>query len=413
MSRVAARFRPYGTTIFAEMTALANQHGAVNLSQGFPDFDGPEFIKAAAHDAMARGQNQYGRMQGVPELNAALVERWKRQTGMEIDGEAQVTVTAGCTEALAAAFLGLVEPGDEVILFEPYYDCYHVGVAMAGGRVRAVGLRPQRHMDTALHGHMLPNGQCWAEEEFLFDPEELRRAFTDRTRAIVVNTPHNPTGKVFSREELGLIAELCAEHDVVAITDEVYERLVFEEERPHVHLAALPGMAERTVTLSSMGKTYSLTGWKIGWAIASPELTRAVRAAHQFLTFCAAVPLQHGAAAAIRGGEREVGGLVAMLREGRDYLGGALARIGFTVYKPAGTYFIMVDHAEVGKRLGIEKADDVEFCKRLTTRVGVAAIPPSGFYDHPEFGRPLARFAFCKKMETLRAAVERLEKLAS
>ncbi len=405
MTQVASRFRPYGTTIFAEMTALANQHNAVNLSQGFPDFDGPGFIKAAAHEAMARGHNQYGRMQGVAELNAALVARWKRSTGMDIDGEAQGTVTAGCTEALAASFLGLVEPGDEVVLFEPYYDCYHVGTTMAGGRVRAVSLRPG--------GTNHPNkGAGWSSQEFLFDPDELRRAFSDKTRIVVVNSPHNPTGKVFTREELSLIAELCVKHDAIAITDEVYERLTFEADRPHLHLASFPGMAERTVTLSSLGKTYSLTGWKIGWAIASPALTKAVRAAHQFLTFCAAVPLQHGAAAAIGGGEQEVAGLVAMLKAGRDYLGSALARLGFTVYKPAGTYFVMVDHSEIGRRLGITTPDDVEFCKRLTTQVGVAAIPPSGFYDNPQFGKPLARFAFCKKMETLQRAVERLERLA-
>jgi N-succinyldiaminopimelate aminotransferase len=217
---------------------------------------------------------------------------------------------------------------------------------------------------------------------------------------------------VFSREELSLIAELCVKHDVIAVTDEVYERLTFERARPHIHLASLPGMADRTVTLSSLGKSYSLTGWKIGWAMASPELTKAVRAAHQFLTFCAAVPLQHGAAAAIREGEQEAAALASRLREARDYLGAALARIGFTVFRPDGTYFIMVGHAEVGRRLGIEKPDDVEFCKRLTSQVGVAAIPPSGFYDHPEFGRPLARFAFCKRMETLEAAVQRLGKLA-
>jgi aspartate/methionine/tyrosine aminotransferase len=394
MTQVASRFRPYGTTIFAEMTALANQHGAVNLSQGFPDFDGPEFIKAAAGDAMGRGQNQYGRMQGVPELNAALVERWKRQTGRDIDGERQVTVTAGCTEALAATFLGIVEPGDEVVLFEPYYDCYHAGAAMAGAKVRAVSLRPNK------------------AGEFVFDPEELKRVFNDKTRIVVVNTPHNPTGKVFTREELSLVAEQCVKHDVIAITDEVYERLVFDPARPHLHLATFPGMTERTVTLSSLGKTYSLTGWKIGWAIAAPELTKAVRSAHQFLTFCAAVPLQHGAAQAIRAGEREVEGLVSRLREARDFLGAALAKIGFTVYQPAGTYFIMVDHSEIGRRLGIERPDDVEFCKRLTTKVGVAAIPPSGLYERPEFGRALARFAFCKRMETLQAAVERLKTLA-
>lgn len=419
MSRVAARFRPYGTTVFAEMTTLAAKHGAVNLSQGFPDFDGPEFIKLAANGAMSRGQNQYGKMQGVPELNAALVERWKRTTGMDIDGDAQVTVTAGCTEGLAATFLGLVEPGDEVILFEPYYDCYHVGATMAGGRVRAVSLTPGKQTPDSSFGSRpisTPSdgatSAVWAAEEFVFDPDALRKAFTDKTKVIVVNTPHNPTGKVFTKAELSLIAELCVKHNVVAITDEVYERLTFEPGRPHLHLAAMPGMADRTITLSSLGKTYSLTGWKIGWAIASRELSAAVRSAHQFLTFCAAVPLQHGAAEAIRNGEREVTALVSQLRSARDFLGGALAGIGFKVYKPAGTYFIMADHSQVGKRLGLTTTDDVEFCRALTERIGVAAIPPSGFYDNRDHGKRLARFAFCKKMATLQAAVDRLKKIA-
>lgn len=405
MTQIAHRFRPYGTTIFAEMTTLANKHGAVNLAQGFPDFDGFEGAKAAAGRAMAEGRNQYGRMQGVPELNAAIVARWKASSGMEVDGESQVTVTAGCTEALAAAFLGLVNPGDEVVLFEPYYDCYHAGVAMAGGRVRAVTLRPGRGNEQ--------NGTLANEQSggFAFDEGELRAAFTDRTRLVVVNTPHNPTGKVFSREELGLIAELCVKHNAIALTDEVYERLTFDPGLPHLHLAAFPGMAERTVTLSSLGKTYSLTGWKIGWAVAAPELTNAVRAAHQFLTFCAAVPLQHGAAAALMEGEAEVADLVSRLRAARDYLGPALAELGFRVFQPAGTYFIMADHTDVSRRMGIDPADDVEFCRRLTAEVGVAAIPPSCFYERPERGRSLVRFAFCKRPETLRSAVERLGKL--
>jgi aspartate/methionine/tyrosine aminotransferase len=409
MSMTASRFRPYGTTIFAEMTALANKHGAVNLAQGFPDFDGPEFVKAAAAKAMAAAHNQYARMQGVPELNSAIVERWKRRTGMEIDGEAQVTVTSGCTEALAATFLGLIEPGDEVILFEPYYDCYHAGVTMAGGRVRSVTLRAEQQSNKPAKQHI---GGGRGGGEFVFDPAELRAAFTKKTRAIVINTPHNPTGKVFSREELSLISSLCVERGVVAITDEVYEELTFDADRPHIHLASLPGMPGRTVTLSSLGKSYSLTGWKIGWAVASPELTKAVRSAHQFLVFCSSSPLQHGAAAALRDGDGYIRELQDQFREARDYLGRALEEIGFGVYWPAGTYFIMVDHAEVGRRMGIETPDDVVFCRRLTEEVGVAAIPPSPFYDHPANGRRLARFAFCKKMGTLEEAVKRLGRLA-
>jgi aspartate/methionine/tyrosine aminotransferase len=398
MPPIASRFRPYGTTIFAEMTALANKHSAVNLAQGFPDFDGPDFVKQAAAAAMAAGHNQYARMQGVPELNAAIVERWRARTGQAIDGESQVTVTSGCTEALAATFLGLIEPGDEVILFEPYYDCYHVGVTMSGGTVRAVTLRPSEP------------GRPGAG--FTFDPAELRAAFTPRTKALVLNTPHNPTGKVFSREELTLIADLCNRHNIVAITDEVYEELTFDPAQPHISLAALPGMPDRTITLSSLGKTFSLTGWKIGWAVASPELTRALRSAHQFLVFCSSAPLQHGAAAALRDGAGYIGELRSQLRDGRDYLGRALERLGFGVYWPAGTYFIMVDYAEVGRRMGMKVPDDVAFCRRLTEEIGVAAIPPSPFYETPANGRRLARFAFCKKTATLEEAVTRLGRLA-
>jgi aspartate/methionine/tyrosine aminotransferase len=391
--RIARRLAPYGTTIFAEMTALAVKHGAVNLAQGFPDFDGPEFLKDAAADAVRRGHNQYARTQGVPALNRVIAAAWNRRTGQTVDPDTQVTVTSGCTEALAATFLGLVEPGDGIILFEPYYDSYHAGVGMAGGMVRTVMLR-----------------RC-ASCEFVFDDAELRAAFDSRTRAIVVNTPHNPTGKVFTRSELELIARLCVEHDVVAITDEVYERLTLDPGQPHIHLASLPGMADRTVTLSSLGKTFSLTGWKVGWAVASAELSRAVRAAHQFLTFATATPLQHAAAAALEPdgpGEACVIDLVARLREARDYLCDALTRLGFNASRPAGTYFVMADHSAVSGRIRPGMSDR-EFCRWLPEHAGVAAIPPSVFYSRPEEGRGFIRFAFCKKMETLRDAVRRLE----
>jgi L-glutamine---4-(methylsulfanyl)-2-oxobutanoate aminotransferase len=396
MSPIASRFQPFGLTIFAEMTALANKHGAVNLAQGFPDFDGPDPIKLAATEALRRGHNQYARMQGVPELNSAIVNKWKSQTNQDIDGETQVTVTSGCTEALAATFLGLINPGDEVILFEPYYDCYQAGIAMAGGTPSVVTLR------TPSSPH----------QPFAFDADQLRRAVTNKTRAIVINTPNNPTGKVFSREELTTIADVCIKHNLIAITDEVYERLLFDPKLPHISIASLPGMADRTITLSSLGKTFSLTGWKIGWAIASRELTQCVRAAHQFLTFCSSTPLQHGAAAALTHGEPHITQLVQDLSAGRDYLGKALESLGFRVFWPAGTYFIMADHAAVSRRMGIDPVDDAAFCRKLTTETGVAAIPPAGFYDNKQWGRPLARFAFCKKMDTLRTAVERLQRLA-
>jgi len=406
MSRVAQRFAPFGTTIFAEMTALANKHGAVNLSQGFPDFEGPDFIKHAAHAAMRDKPNQYGRMQGVNDLNAALASRWTHLTGLPVDGETQITVTSGCTEALAATFLGLFNPGDEVILFEPYYDCYAAGAAMSGAAIRPVTLRtpaPGREVDG-----------------FAFDERDLRAAFTPRTRAIVVNTPHNPTGKVFTRTELELIAHLCVEHDIVAITDEVYEGLVYEPSRPHIRLATMPGMRDRTITLSSLGKTYNTTGWKIGWAVASPELSRAVRAAHQFLVFCAPVPLQYGAAEALRvGGEGDafIGALAAKFRSHRDELAAMLTRCGFRIFPSPGTYFIIADHTPVSARvkpgntaIGAASSgmDDLEFCRWLTTEVGVAAIPCSVFYSDKSWGRPLVRFTYGKRIETLRAAGERL-----
>lgn len=387
--RSAARFKPYGTTVFAEMTALAVKHGAVNLAQGFPDFDGPQFLKDAAYAAMGEGHNQYARTHGVPKLSQAIAGAWKRSSGLVADPDLEVTVTSGCTEALAATFLGLIEPGDEVVLFEPYYDSYHAGVSMAGGVVRAVALRPRAG-------------------GFSFDEGELRAAFSARTKAIVVNTPHNPTGKVFSRAELELIGRMCIEHDVVAITDEVYERLTFDADRGHVHMATLPGMVERTITLSSLGKTFSMTGWKVGWAIGAPALSRAVRSAHQFLTFATATPLQHAAAAALTDGEEYVRGLVSQLHEARDYLCDALARLGFGVTLPEGTYFIMADHSAVSRGMS-----DKEFCRWLPEHAGVAAVPPSVFYVHPEEGRHLVRFAFCKRMETLRTAVERLQRLRS
>jgi len=380
---ISTRLAPFGETIFAEFSRLALEHDAINLGQGFPNFDGPDFVEQAAREAIDAGHNQYARMFGVPELNHAIAERFQRDSGLSVDPEAEVTVTSGCTEGLAASFLGLVNPGDEVILFEPYYDSYPACAAFAGAKPRFVTLRPP---------------------DFSFDEAELRRAFSEHTRAVLLNTPHNPTGKVFNREELELIASLCREHDAIVITDEVYEHLVFEGE--HVRMATLKGMRERTVTLSSLGKTFSLTGWKIGWAIAPPELTQGVRKAHQFLTFCSATPLQHAAAAALRAPESYYSDFVEAYRRRRDLLADGLARVGFEVHRPAGTYFILADHTPFGFE------DDVSFCRHLVTEVGVAAIPPSAFYEHKEAGRSLVRFAFCKDETTLREAIKRLNRLS-
>ncbi|MEX0879716.1 MAG: methionine aminotransferase [Thermoanaerobaculia bacterium] len=381
---LASRLSDFGTTIFTEMTRLAIEHRAINLAQGFPDFDGPEFVKEAAIAAIRAGHGQYARMSGAPEIHRALSAKYRRDWGLDYAADAEITVTSGATEAIFAAIQGICDPGDEVVLFEPYYDSYKASVRMAGAVPRIATLR----------------APDWA-----FDPEKLRRAFGKKTRALLLNTPHNPTGKVFTREELEFLGALCREHDAICVTDEVYEHLVYDGE--HVPMAALPGMRERTITISSFGKTFSLTGWKIGWAAAPPELTAAVRAAHQFITFATATPLQHGAAAALEAGPEYYAGLLADYRGKRDYLVRELARIGFAVFPPAGTYFACAGF----RAFGFD--DDRAFVRHLIEKVGVAAIPPSVFYDHPEHGRSYVRFAFCKKQETLERAVKRLEKLCA
>lgn len=382
----ARRLFPFGTTIFAEISRLASEHNAINLGQGFPDFDGPEPLKQAAIDAIRAGHGQYAPMGGVPELTGAIATIFSRETGLPFDPARSVTVTAGCTEAIAAALLGLLNAGDEVIVFEPYYDSYRACLAMTDAVPRFITLRAP---------------------EFTFDEAELRRAFTPRTRAVLLNTPHNPTGRVFSRDELACIADLCIAHNAIVIADEVYERLVFEGE--HAHIAALPGMAERTITLSSLGKTFSLTGWKIGWAIAPPDLTAGVRAAHQFLTYAVNTPMQHAAAAALRLAEPPgtyYRDFLGEYRDRRDRLCAVLEHAGFRFRPPQGTYFILADHSPFGF------TDDVAFCKHLIESIGVAAIPPTAFYENKEHGRSLVRFAFCKTNATLDAAAERLAKLA-
>jgi len=388
-THIAERFRPFGSSIFAEMTRLANLHKAVNLSQGFPDFDGPDVAKTAAIEAINAGHAQYARMSGVPILNAAIAERWENEGKGTIDPDANVTVTSGCSEGIINCLVGLLNPGDEVIVFEPFFDFYVAGTAMAGAMCKFVALHPPRD----------------GGREFWFDEAELRGAFTERTRAIVVNSPHNPTGKVFTRRELELIASLCLERNVIAISDEVYDQLIFDPAFPHISIATLPGMRDLTITLNSLGKTFSLTGWKVGWAIACPALTAAVRACHQFMTFSTSTPLQYGAAAALR----EAGDYAAKMRElysgNRDRLSAALTKAGLKVYPSYSTYFLMADHTARGFD------DDKAFVQHLIEKVGVAAIPPSGFYNRKELGSPLVRFAFCKRRETVDEAIRRLEKL--
>lgn len=365
------------------MTRLATAANAINLSQGFPDFDGPEFVRRAAMDAIAAGHNQYAPMTGIPALREAIARRWQKNTGSSIDPETQVSVTNGCTEAIAATCMGVLNPGDEVIIFEPYYDSYIPCITMAGATHKTITL---------------------AAPNFRFDEQQLRSAITPRTRAILINTPNNPTGKVFSKEELALIADLCIKHDLLAITDEVYEYLTFGDAQ-HVRIATLPGMAQRTITLTSIAKTFSLTGWKIGYAVSSPELSAAVRAGRQFSTYSVATPLQHGAVAALDAPEAYFEDFRTMYRERRDVLCDALAEIGFKVYRPDGTYFVLCDHTPFGFE------DDRTFCRYLIDEIGVAAIPPTPFYDHVEHGRSLVRFAFCKTQPTLDAAIDRLRSL--
>jgi aspartate/methionine/tyrosine aminotransferase len=380
---VADRLAAFGVTIFSEMTALALEHDAINLGQGFPNWDGADFVKEAARRSLEEGgSDQYPPSHGVPALRQAIAVRYGPLLGRSLDPATEVTVTCGCTEALAASFLGLVDPGDEVILIEPFYDAYPVFVSMTGAVPRYVTLRPP---------------------SFGLDLEELRASFSAKTKAIVVNNPHNPTGRVFTDEELTAIAALCVEYDVIAVTDEVYEEMTYEGE--HRRLATYEGMWERTLTLSSIGKTFSLTGWKLGWGIAPAALTAGLRSAHQFLTFTTPTPVQHGAVAAMAAPE----GFYEDLRSGylkkRDLLADGLEAVGFEVHRPQGTYFMMA---------GFDRfrfTDDRSFCRHLVEQARVVAIPPSVFYHHPEDGSSLVRFAFCKDDALLTEALDRLSSL--
>ncbi|WP_033208187.1 pyridoxal phosphate-dependent aminotransferase [Streptomyces bikiniensis] len=381
------RLAEFGTTIFAEMSALAARTGAINLGQGFPDTDGPEEVREAAVRALRDGRgNQYPPGPGVPELRTAIADHQRKRYGLEHDPDTEVLVTAGATEAIAASLLALVEPGDEVIALEPYYDSYAACVAMAGGTRVPVTLRPH-------------------EGAYVLDLDELRAAVTDRTRLILLNTPHNPTGTVLTRAELTAVAELAVERDLLVVTDEVYEHLVFDGAE-HVPIASLPGMRERTVTISSAGKTFSFTGWKVGWITASPELTSAVRSAKQFLTYVSSGPFQYAVAEALRLPDTYFDALRADLAAKRDLLGEGLAQAGFEVYRPSGTYFVTTDVRPLGA------TDGLAFCRSLPERAGVVAIPNAVFYDHREAGAPFVRFAFCKRTEVLEDAVSRLKRLA-
>jgi N-succinyldiaminopimelate aminotransferase len=374
------RLTGLGTTIFAEMSALAVATDSINLGQGFPDTDGPAEIAQAAADAVLAGRgNQYPPGPGVPELRQAIAAHQKRFYGLEVDPDTQVLVTAGATEAIAAAMLALLEPGDEVIAFEPYYDSYAASIAMAGATRVPVTLRPP---------------------SFRPDLDVLRDSVTSRTRLILLNSPHNPTGMVLSRAELTEIARLAVERDLIVVTDEVYEHIVFEGQ--HIPITTLPGMAERTVTISSAGKTFSFTGWKVGWVTGSPALVNAVRTTKQFITFVSSGPFQYAIAAGLGMPDSFYGQLADGLRRRRDLLTAGLTEAGFDAFTPRGTYFITTDIAALG-------ADDgLAFCRELPRRCGVVAVPNVVFYDDALAGRTQVRFAFCKREEQLSEAARRL-----
>ncbi|MGN9906200.1 pyridoxal phosphate-dependent aminotransferase [Phytohabitans sp. LJ34] len=379
------RMRPFGTTIFAEMSALAVRTGAVNLGQGFPDTDGPAEMLEAAAEALRTGHNQYPPGPGVPALRAAVAQHQRRFWGLEYNPDGEVLVTAGATEAVAAAILGLCEPGDEVVCFEPYYDSYAASIALAGAVRRPVTLRPS------------------AGGRYAFDPDELRAAFGPRTRLVLLNSPHNPTGKVFTRGELAQIAELCQEHGAYAVTDEVYEHLVFSDAaEAHIPLATLPGMRERTLRISSAGKTFSCTGWKIGWASGPAELVTAVMRVKQFLTYVNGAPFQPAVAVALGLPDSYYEGFRAGLEARRDQLVAGLTDAGFGVLPSEGTYFVTADITPLGG------TDGMDFCRSLPERCGVVAVPTQVFYDDPEAGKRLVRFAFCKRPEVIDEAARRL-----
>ncbi len=378
-----SRLQGLGATIFATMSQLAADSGSINLGQGFPDTDGPEEIKAAAIRAIEEGHNQYPPGPGIPSLREAVARHQLDNWGIELDPASEVLITAGATEAIAAAMLSLCEVGDEVIAFEPFYDAYLAAAAMAGARLVPVRLEAP---------------------DWEFDPEELRRAVSPRTRAIILNSPHNPTGKVFSGPELAIIAELCQEQDLIAITDEVYEHMIFAGR--HIPVATLDEMARRTLTISSAAKTYSFTGWKIGWATGPAPLVAAVRTAKQFLTYVNGAPFQVAVAYALNQGRRFTDLVVPAISEQRRMLADGLARAGFEVMGGEGTYFLTTDISKV------TDLDAMDFCMELPKTAGVVAVPSSVFYLEPEAGEKLVRWTFCKRKEVIAEAVQRLGRLA-
>jgi aspartate/methionine/tyrosine aminotransferase len=380
--RASGKAASFTESVIREMTREALAHGAINLAQGFPDFPAPDFIKDAAISAIKGDFNQYAITWGSKTLRDTISNKMRAYYGMEVDPEREITVTCGATEGMIASLLAVLDPGDEVIIFEPFYENYGPDAILCGARPRFISLRPP---------------------DFTFDEKELKRTINKKTRAMILNTPNNPTGKVFSREELEFIADLCIKHDIIVFTDEIYEHIIYDG-HAHIPIATLPGMKERTVTVNGISKTFSVTGWRIGYAIASPEITSSIRKVHDFLTVGAAAPLQEAAAKAISSNADYYRQLGQFYLKRRDYLFGVLEGAGFKCYKPYGAYYIMADFGKWGFK------DDVEFAKYLTREIGVAPVPGSSFYKGGNGeGKKIVRFAFCKKMETLEAAAERLK----
>ncbi|MBX9602007.1 MAG: aminotransferase class I/II-fold pyridoxal phosphate-dependent enzyme [Bryobacteraceae bacterium] len=370
-------------SVIREMTRLAVRHGAVNLAQGFPDFAAPDILKQAAKDAIDAEFNQYAITWGAKPFRDAIAAKYRRTYGLEFDPEREITVCCGSTEGMIASLLAVTNPGEEIVVFEPYYENYQPDALLCGAERRLVPLHAP---------------------DWTFDPEELRRAFTSRTKAIILNSPNNPTGRVFSREELEVIAALCREFDVLAITDEIYEHIIFDGMR-HVSMIELEGMRNRTIVVNSMSKTYSVTGWRVGWVLASPDLTDSIRKVHDFLTVGAAAPLQHAGVVALSMPDSYYEELAATYAAKRDHILGMLERTGFRPFRPSGAYYVMADIS------GFGFSGDREFARHLVETVGVAVVPGSSFFEETSGGSQLVRFCFCKKYETLKAAEERLQKI--
>ena len=391
-NRVSRKASSFTESVIREMTRQANLHGAVNLSQGFPDFPAPADIKRAACEAIEADINQYAITWGAKRFRDAIAAKTKWHLGLDIDPDREVVVTCGSTESMIATMLAVIDPGEEVIVFEPYYENYGPDAILSGAVMRYVTLHAPDETSPVWH----------------FDKDELRAAFNEKTKAIIITTPHNPTGKVFTREELRFIADLCIEHDALALTDEIYEHILYPDSArgiEHVAMATLDGMRDRTVTINSLSKTYSVTGWRVGYAIAAPDLINGIRQVHDFLTVGAAAPLQEAGVYAMSLPRSYYDHLQTDYQRRRDFLLGVLEEVGFKCFKPDGAYYIITDISEFGFE------NDVKFTQHLIKELGVAVVPGSSFYRRPELGAQQVRFCYCKKDETLEAAAERLRKL--